>query len=71
MRKDTILLAHYYAPISIQNRAHAVGDSLELARKAQEANAERIVFAGVQFMAETAKNLNPNAEEIHPDAGSS
>ncbi len=71
MKDNTILLAHYYAPIEIQERAHEVGDSFDLAQKAQKADAERIVFAGVQFMAETAKVLNPNAEVILPDAGSS
>ncbi len=69
--KDTILLAHYYAPIEVQDKADVVGDSLELAQKAKEADAKRIVFAGVRFMAETAKVLNPDAEVILPDAGSS
>ncbi len=69
--KDTILLAHYYAPAVIRKRADFVGDSLDLAQKAQAANAKRIVFAGVRFMAETAKVLNPEAEVILPDAGSS
>lgn len=69
--KDTILLAHYYAPIEIQNRADFVGDSLDLAMKAKAADAKRIVFAGVRFMAETAKILNPNAKVILPDSGSS
>ena len=69
--KDTILLAHYYAPAPVRERADYVGDSLDLAQKAQAADAQRIVFAGVQFMAETAKVLNPNAEVILPDPGSS
>lgn len=68
--KDTILLAHYYAPIELQELADHVGDSLDLAQKAKQANAKRIVFAGVKFMAETAKMLNPNAEVILPDEGS-
>lgn len=69
--KDTILLAHYYAPIEIQERADYVGDSLDLAQKAKAANSKRIVFAGVRFMAETAKILNQDAEVILPDSGSS
>lgn len=64
--KDTILLAHYYAPLDVQERADYVGDSLDLANKAKEAKAKRIVFAGVRFMAETAKVLNPDAEVILP-----
>ncbi len=63
----TILLAHYYTDKAIRDRADFIGDSLELARKAQESQADRIVFAGVRFMAETAKILNPDAEVILPD----
>ena len=64
---STLLLAHYYAPIEVQRIADYVGDSLELANIAQEEQADRIVFAGVRFMAETAKVLSPNAEVILPD----
>ncbi|TCV81227.1 quinolinate synthase [Sulfurirhabdus autotrophica] len=66
----TILLAHYYAPAAIRQAADFVGDSLELSRFAQTTQANRIVFAGVRFMAETAKLLNPDAEVLLPDAGS-
>lgn len=64
---STLILAHYYAPIAVQRMAHHVGDSLELARIAQRENAKRIVFAGVRFMAETAKVLSPEAEVVLPD----
>jgi quinolinate synthase len=70
MSKETLVLVHYYAPIAVQKMADHVGDSLELARKAQQEKAKRIVFAGVRFMAETAKVLNPDAEVILPDWGS-
>lgn len=68
---DTLVLAHYYTTSGVQSMADHVGDSLELALKARETQAERIVFAGVRFMAETAKIINPNADVILPDAGSS
>lgn len=67
---STLILAHYYAPIEVQRIADHTGDSLELARVAQEEKADRIVFAGVRFMAETAKVLNPESEVILPDWGS-
>jgi quinolinate synthase len=67
MSKETLILAHYYAPIAVQRMAHHVGDSLELATIAQKEKADRIVFAGVRFMAETAKVLNPESEVILPD----
>ena len=63
----TITLAHYYTIKEVQDLADHVGDSLDLAQKAQESDADRIVFAGVRFMAETAKLLNPEAEVILPD----
>ena len=64
---STLLLAHYYAPIEVQRIADYVGDSLELANIAEEEQADRIVFAGVRFMAETAKVLSPNSEVVLPD----
>jgi len=66
----TIILAHYYAPQEVQKLADFVGDSLDLSLKAKEAKADRIIFAGVRFMAETAKILNPDAEVILPDSAS-
>jgi quinolinate synthase len=65
--KNAIILAHYYQTGDIQDIADYVGDSLGLAQKAAEADADMIVFAGVHFMAETAKILNPNSKVIIPD----
>ncbi|QLI80757.1 quinolinate synthase NadA [Chitinibacter fontanus] len=65
-----VTLAHYYTAPEIQQMADKVGDSLELSLFARDADADIIVFAGVRFMAETAKILNPNATVILPDAGS-
>ena len=67
---NTLVLAHYYTTPEVQALAHHVGDSLELSIRAKESKAERIVFAGVKFMAETAKIINPNAQVILPDANS-
>jgi len=69
MRKmsDTLVLAHYYTIPEVQEMADFVGDSLELSRKAAEIKPKRIVFAGVRFMAETAKILSPKSEVIIPD----
>jgi quinolinate synthase len=70
MSKRVVTLAHYYTQPEIQQMADKVGDSLELSLFAREADADTIVFAGVRFMAETAKILNPGARVILPDAGS-
>lgn len=66
-RKNAAILAHYYQEEAIQEIADFVGDSLELSRKASQVNADIIVFAGVYFMAETAKIVNPNKKVIVPD----
>lgn len=65
-QKNAILLAHYYQRKEIQEIAHFLGDSLELARKAQQTKHDIIVFAGVKFMAETAKILNPERKVLLP-----
>ncbi len=65
--KNAILLAHYYQDADIQDIADFIGDSLGLAQKAASTTADLIVFAGVHFMAETAKILNPSKKVVLPD----
>src|ERR1700685_3390388 len=65
--QHAVILAHHYQDAEIQDLADAVGDSLELARKAREVSGDVIAFCGVGFMAEAAKVLNPERIVVVPD----
>lgn len=65
--KNAIILAHYYVEGDVQDVADFVGDSFALAKKAKETDAQIIVFAGVRFMGESAKILNPDKKVLMPD----
>ncbi len=69
--RNALILAHFYQPGEVQDIADVVGDSLELAKAARDAENDVIVFCGVRFMAETAKILNPDKSVLLPaiDAG--
>ncbi len=65
--KNAVILAHYYAPVEVQEIADYVGDSFYLAKVAKQSAADIIVFCGVSFMGESAKILNPEKKVLMPD----
>src|ERR1700684_2144765 len=69
--RRAILLAHHYQDAEVQELADVVGDSLELAHRARDAEGDVIAFCGVWFMAETAKVLNPSRVVVVPDKDAS